>query len=69
MNEPNMDQTYWKFQPVMTVSNRGRLDCDRCKAVAIYLVVEEIDDQHSNLIGWCQSCWTSALVEQESQGE
>lgn len=69
MNEPNMDKPNWKCQPVMIITDRGRLECCRCNALAIYMVVTRIDDNHSELTNWCQLCYEKASMEQGVQGE
>ena len=68
MNEPNRDQPHWKYQPMMIVTDNGRLECDRCHALAICILMEKrTEPPEYALTFWCQLCWEKATMEQGVQ--
>lgn len=62
MSDDTEDQAKW--QPVMLVK-QGRLECS-CGALAIFVCLEESEDETLDYTAWCQECFAKA--QRESKG-
>ena len=44
------------LQPIILVI-RERLECVLCQAKAIFLILEQQDEEHMDYVAYCQDCW------------